>query len=304
MRKYIFIASLIFFIVGCKKYDDKSDVPKDDKKVVPVEILKNGNMESKVVESLTNDKKEENVESKKTEEVPKNDKKVNFLDLAKTGNSEAILMSIKYYKDKNNVKEMEKYIDLGLKKNIDEVLKLKIVELLNKNMLDKAKVYIDKLNESPKKRDYLAIYYYKLAAKFSEKNDHQKASYNFSKAYENGMKSASLYTAYEYVKLRNIKNASKWFEIANSNGQKEANYELAVIAYNTGDFQKAIKHLKEQYARGNKEVAISIGVCYANIKNYDEANKWLNIAVKNGDAKAKRFIKEINNNREGSYNVE
>ncbi|MDK9582377.1 hypothetical protein QQA44_06050 [Sneathia vaginalis] len=65
MRKYIFIASLIFFIVGCKKYDDKSDVPKDDKKVVPVEILKNGNMESKVVESLTNDKKEENVESKK-----------------------------------------------------------------------------------------------------------------------------------------------------------------------------------------------------------------------------------------------
>ena len=55
MRKYIFIASLIFFIVGCKKYDDKSDVPKDDKKVVPVEILKYGNMESKVVESLTND---------------------------------------------------------------------------------------------------------------------------------------------------------------------------------------------------------------------------------------------------------
>ena len=40
MRKYIFIASLIFCIVGCKKYDDKSDVPKDDKKVVPVEILK------------------------------------------------------------------------------------------------------------------------------------------------------------------------------------------------------------------------------------------------------------------------
>ena len=65
-------------------------------------------MESKVVKSLTNDKKEENVESKKKEEVPTNDKKVNFLDLAKTGNPEAILMSIKYYKDKNNVKEMEK----------------------------------------------------------------------------------------------------------------------------------------------------------------------------------------------------
>ena len=197
-----------------------------------------------------------------------------------------------------------KYEKLGIKYNVEQIIKTKLSDAINKNEYKIAESLIKKLPNKNDKKEFLRILSYNKAIKYSKENKSQLAIKNYITAYNNGMHDLDIHIVNEYLRINDYENALKWLKIADKNGKKEANYQLALIYYKNNLYEKAIKYLKIQYDRGNTELALSIGVCYAKLNNFDEAIKWFKIAKTHGNAEADKFIKEINSYIKGSYIVE
>lgn len=292
MKKFVIYSIIIFSILSCNNKKNTSvDDSINSKEVVPVEIIKNDTKNVKLVkvEEKSNDKESE---------FDRMDK------LAQKGDKNAILQLYSYSLGKKNKSKILKYEKLGIKYNVEQIIKTKLSDAINKNEYKIAESLIKKLPNKNDKKEFLRILSYNKAIKYSKENKSQLAIKNYITAYNNGMHDLDIHIVNEYLRINDYENALKWLKIADKNGKKEANYQLALIYYKNNLYEKAIKYLKIQYDRGNTELALSIGVCYAKLNNFDEAIKWFKIAKTHGNAEADKFIKEINSYIKGSYIVE
>lgn len=292
--KKIILCILILLTLSCNK---KSEISKNEKKetgtsIVPVEIIKNGNIsnEKNDDKNLNNNTKDNEFEG--------------MVKKAEKGDKNSILNLYLYSLSINDKNRIKKYEKLGLKYNVEKIIKLKLSDMLKREDFICAEKLVDKLSDKKEKLNLKKNILYNIAVEYSNKNKKNLAIKKYIEAYKIGMTDVDITIAYEYLKENNIKEAIKWFVISDKNGNKEANYELAQIYYKNKQYDKALEHLKIQYNRGNKELAISIGVCYVKLNDFENAYKWFNIAKNNGNKEADSFIKEIKLNRKGSYIVE
>lgn len=312
--KNIFILIFFSLLISCEKYDEKKDLPSDTTEVVPVEIIRNNDNDKTLGNNIFSE--EENIKEDKHFEKPK-DKMTLILEKAnidpisfyiaqkkaKKGSNEDIRYVLKVYEKLNMNDEKEKYIDLAIKNNVQEVILNKITQYINENKIDELEKLIPKLKSKKERDKFEGIYLYKKGLEAYENSNSNQAIDYFKKAYKKGVKELGHNIASLYLKQKNINEAVNWLEISKYEGNKDANYELSVIYFNNKKYAKAIPYLIEEYKKGKKELATSIGVCYVNLYKYEEAIVWLEKASSNGDIDAKKIIEKINGFRKESYNV-
>lgn len=289
MKNFV-IFIIIFSILSCSKKNITDNIDKNSGEVVPVEIIKNNEKNIKLVE----------IENRKEKQKSDFD---DFIENAQKGDKKSILQLYSYSLEKKDKKEIEKYEKLGIKYNVEQIIKAKLSDTINREDFKTSDILIKKLPNKERKA-FLKVLSYNKAIKYAKENKNSLAIKNYIVAYNNGMKNVDIHIVNEYLRINDIENAIKWLKIADKNGNNDANYQLALIYYKNNVYDEAIKYLKIQYNRGNTELALSIGVCYAKLNNFDEAIKWFEIAKSLGNSEADKFIKEINSHRKGSYTVE
>lgn len=135
--------------------------------------------------------------------------------------------------------------------------------------------------------------------------DYNKSHEYFLKSAEQGHTESQYRVAMNYYYGKgtdnDVKEAFKWWEKAAENGHAESQYEAGLCLLNGElgytDEKKAFVFLLEAAQKNMPQAQCLVGQCYFNgwgvEQNRDEGIRWFQIASKNNDENAIKYLKEI-----------